>query len=138
MTQRPVEDVEDREDMENPEDVRTSRPCVFQDNWGRTSGLRQEVLSTRLNPSHQDLQFFCRCPCPFSAVGRVFWLQPDGPGVGGHHVATAMDATGVYALIKLIGDNPQLSVLHDDVPRDGCQDPLAIFEPAGDHEDTRT
>ncbi len=66
-----------------------------------------------------------------SAVGRLFWFQSDGPGVGGYDVSPSMDAAGVGALIELIGDNAEVSVLHDDVPGDGGQDLLAVFIPAG-------
>ena len=65
-----------------------------------------------------------------SAVGRLLWLQSDGPGVGGHDVSAAMDAAGVDALVELVGDDAEVSVLHDDVARDGVQDLLAVFIPA--------
>lgn len=66
-----------------------------------------------------------------SAVGRLFWFQSDGPGVGRYDVSPSMDATGVDALVELVGENAEVSVLHDDVTRDGGQDLLAVFIPAG-------
>lgn len=73
-----------------------------------------------------------------SAVGRQFWFQPDGPGVGGHDIATAMDAAGVNALIELVCDDAEISFLHDDVAGDGGQDLLAVFIPAGDASSEET
>ncbi len=67
-----------------------------------------------------------------SAVGRLFWFQPNGPGVGGHDISLSMEAAGVDALIELVGDNAKVSVFHDDVARNGSQDLLAIFIPAGE------
>jgi len=65
-----------------------------------------------------------------SAVGRLLWFQPDGPGVGGYNAAPSMDTTGVNALVELVGDDAEVSVLHHDVARDGGQDLLAVFVPA--------
>lgn len=42
-----------------------------------------------------------------------------------------MDAAGVNALVELVGDDAEVSVLHDDVAGDGGQDLLAVFIPAG-------
>lgn len=67
-----------------------------------------------------------------SAVGRLLWFQSDGPGVGRHDVTTAMDSAGVNALVELIGDDAEVSVLHDNVSGDGGQDLLAIFIPAAE------
>lgn len=67
-----------------------------------------------------------------SAVGRLLWFQSDGPGVGRYDVAPSMDATGVNALVELVGDDAEISVLHDDVPGDGGQDLLTVFVPAGE------
>ena len=72
-----------------------------------------------------------------SAVGRLLWFQSDGPGVSGHDVAAAMDAAGVNALVELVGDDAEVSVLHDDVARDGGQDLLAVFIPAVENRDER-
>lgn len=69
-----------------------------------------------------------------SAVGRLFWFQTDGPGVSGHNVPPSMDAAGVNPLVELVSDDAEVSVLHDDVARDGRQDLLAVFIPA--EEDT--
>lgn len=41
-----------------------------------------------------------------------------------------MDAAGVNTLVELVGDDAQVSVLHDDVAWDGREDLLAIFVPA--------
>lgn len=48
-----------------------------------------------------------------------------------------MNAAGINALVELVGNDAKVSVLHDDVARDGGQDLLAIFVPAGQqqHED---
>lgn len=71
-----------------------------------------------------------------SAVGRLFWFQTDGPGVRGHNVSPSMDAAGVNPLVELVSDDAEVSVLHDDVARDGRQDLLAVFIPAeGDTEE---
>lgn len=43
-----------------------------------------------------------------------------------------MDAAGVNTFVVLVGDDTQVSVLHDDVAWDGVQDLLAIFVPAGE------
>lgn len=66
-----------------------------------------------------------------SAVGRLFWFQSDGPGVSRHDVSPSMDAAGVNTLVELVGDDAEVSVLHDDVAGDGGQDLLAVFIPAG-------
>lgn len=42
-----------------------------------------------------------------------------------------MDAAGVDAFVVLVGDHAQVSVLHDDVARDGVEDLLAVLVPAG-------
>lgn len=71
-----------------------------------------------------------------SAVGRLFWFQTDGPGVRGHNVSPSMDAAGVNPLVELVSDDAEVSVLHDDVARDGRQDLLAVLIPAeGDTEE---
>lgn len=76
-----------------------------------------------------------------SAVGRLIWFQSDGPGVSRHNVSTPMDAAGVNALIELVGDDAEVSILHYNVAGDGGQDLLAIFVPAGegngDRQETR-
>lgn len=43
-----------------------------------------------------------------------------------------MDTTGVNTFVELIGDDTEVSVLHDDIAWDGVQDLLAIFIPAGE------
>lgn len=43
-----------------------------------------------------------------------------------------MNAAGVNALIELVGDDAEVSILHYDVAGDGGQDLLAIFVPAGE------
>lgn len=83
-------------------------------------------LSIVSSPVHPSLSMS-------SAVGRLFWFQSDGPGVGGHDVSTTMDAARVNALVELVGDNAKVSVLHDDVARDGAKDLLPIFIPAGEN-----
>lgn len=45
-----------------------------------------------------------------------------------------MDATGVNTFVELVGDDTEVSVLHDDVAWDGGQDLLAIFVPAGEEK----
>lgn len=65
-----------------------------------------------------------------SAVERLLWFQSHGPGVGRNNVTSSMDATGVNTLIELVGDDAKVSVLHDNVARDGSQDLLTIFIPA--------
>lgn len=52
------------------------------------------------------------------AVGGVLWFQADEPGVGGDHVATPADLTGVGALVELVGHDAQIPVLDDDIARD--------------------
>ena len=69
-----------------------------------------------------------------SAVGRFLWFQPDGPKVCRHKVAPSVDAAAVNTFVELIGDDTQVSVLHDDVAGDGGQDLLAIFIPAGEEK----
>lgn len=61
----------------------------------------------------------------------MLWFQSDGPRVGGHEVSPKVDAAGVDALVELVGDDSEVSVLHDDVSWDGGQDLLAVFIPAG-------
>lgn len=65
-----------------------------------------------------------------SAVRGALWLQADGPWVGRHHVAATMNATGVGALVELIGHNAQVAVFHDDVTWDGGDKLLPILIPA--------
>lgn len=48
-----------------------------------------------------------------------------------------MDAAGVHALVELVGDDTQVSVLHDDVAGDGGQDLLAVFKPAAGNREKR-
>lgn len=69
-----------------------------------------------------------------SAVGRLLWFQADGPRVCRHDVSPSMDAAGVNTLVELIGDDAEVSVLHDDVAWDGGQDLLTIFIPAGEEK----
>lgn len=45
-----------------------------------------------------------------------------------------MEAAGVNTFVELVGDDTEVSVLHDDVAWDGGQDPLAIFIPAGEEK----
>lgn len=43
-----------------------------------------------------------------------------------------MDTTGVNTYVELIGDDTEVSALHDDIARNGGQDLLTIFIPAGE------
>lgn len=43
-----------------------------------------------------------------------------------------MDTARVNTFVELIGDDTEVSVLHDDIARNGVQDLLAIFIPAGE------
>ena len=72
-----------------------------------------------------------------SAVGRLLGFESDGPGVRRHHGSSPVDAAGVHALVELIDDDAEVAVLDDDVTRDGGKDPLAVFVPAGEKEETR-
>lgn len=71
-----------------------------------------------------------------SAVGRRFWFQSDGPGVGRHDVSAAVHAAGVHALVELVGHDAQVPVLHHYVAGDGGQDLLAVLVPAARTRDT--
>lgn len=81
----------------------------------------------------KPVYLFCP-PSTSSAVGRLLWFQSDGPGVGRDDVSSSMDSTGVDALVELVGNNTKVSVLHDDVARDGGQDLLAVFVPAAGND----
>lgn len=72
-----------------------------------------------------------------SAVGRLFGFQSDGPGVRRHDGSPSMDPAGVNTFVELVGDDAKVPVLHDDVARDGGQDLLAIFIPAGEESVVR-
>lgn len=83
---------------------------------------------TFLPSSHSSLPSLT----PFSStVGGLFRLQPDGPGVCRDHIAATMDATGVSALVKLVGDDAEVTALHDDVAGDRDQELFSILVPAG-------
>lgn len=67
---------------------------------------------------------------PSAVVGRLLWLQPDGPRVGRDDVTAPMDAAGIRAFVEFIGHEPQVSIFNYNITRNGCQQLLAVLIPA--------
>lgn len=67
---------------------------------------------------------------PSAVVGRLLWLQPDGPRVGRDDVTAPMDAAGVRAFVEFVGHEPQVPFFNYNIARNGCQQLLAVLIPA--------